>query len=222
MSKIMALAATAAAITLAAPATAAIIISPSPGAVQPSENVLTDTNMTGQTTVLGTTNQTNTSVSVQSLNGELLRTDMSNGQSRFASTDDSLDFARIFLTQGGSFTQAEFNLFGATGASSVDITVAGIINGVAGTTTQTFALTNGENFFGFNATGGDLISSITFNTSATLASGGVTDLRQLRVGGVSAVPEPTTWAMMLIGFGAVGYSMRRRKVGYAGMRTQAV
>jgi hypothetical protein len=25
----------------------------------------------------------------------------------------------------------------------------------------------------------------------------------------SAVPEPTTWAMMLIGFGAVGYSMRR-------------
>lgn len=28
----------------------------------------------------------------------------------------------------------------------------------------------------------------------------------------SAVPEPTTWAMMLIGFGAVGFAMRRRKV----------
>jgi hypothetical protein len=27
----------------------------------------------------------------------------------------------------------------------------------------------------------------------------------------AAVPEPTTWAMMLIGFGAVGYSMRSRK-----------
>jgi hypothetical protein len=26
----------------------------------------------------------------------------------------------------------------------------------------------------------------------------------------SAVPEPATWGMMLIGFGAVGYSMRRR------------
>jgi hypothetical protein len=37
----------------------------------------------------------------------------------------------------------------------------------------------------------------------------------------SAVPEPTTWAMMLVGFGAVGYSMRRRKVGYSGMRTRA-
>jgi hypothetical protein len=27
----------------------------------------------------------------------------------------------------------------------------------------------------------------------------------------SAVPEPATWAMMLIGFGAVGFSMRRRQ-----------
>jgi hypothetical protein len=30
----------------------------------------------------------------------------------------------------------------------------------------------------------------------------------------TAVPEPATWAMFLIGFGAVGYSMRSRKVGY--------
>ena len=27
----------------------------------------------------------------------------------------------------------------------------------------------------------------------------------------AAVPEPATWAMMLIGFGAVGFSMRRRR-----------
>jgi hypothetical protein len=26
----------------------------------------------------------------------------------------------------------------------------------------------------------------------------------------SAVPEPATWAFMLVGFGAVGYSMRKR------------
>jgi hypothetical protein len=28
---------------------------------------------------------------------------------------------------------------------------------------------------------------------------------------VPAVPEPATWAMMLLGFGAIGFSMRRRR-----------
>jgi hypothetical protein len=27
----------------------------------------------------------------------------------------------------------------------------------------------------------------------------------------AAVPEPGTWAMMLLGFGAIGFSMRRRR-----------
>ena len=27
----------------------------------------------------------------------------------------------------------------------------------------------------------------------------------------SAVPEPATWGMMLLGFGAIGFSMRRRR-----------
>jgi len=30
---------------------------------------------------------------------------------------------------------------------------------------------------------------------------------------VAAVPEPGTWALMLLGFGAVGWSMRRRQAG---------
>lgn len=30
-----------------------------------------------------------------------------------------------------------------------------------------------------------------------------------------AVPEPSTWAMMLIGFGGIGYSMRRRRTSIA-------
>jgi hypothetical protein len=30
-------------------------------------------------------------------------------------------------------------------------------------------------------------------------------------GGVGAVPEPSTWAMMLLGFGGMGFAMRRRR-----------
>lgn len=33
----------------------------------------------------------------------------------------------------------------------------------------------------------------------------------LSFGTVAAVPEPGTWALMLLGFGAIGYSMRRRR-----------
>ena len=36
---------------------------------------------------------------------------------------------------------------------------------------------------------------------------GTTELVQV----AEAVPEPATWAMMLLGFGAVGFAMRRRK-----------
>lgn len=38
---------------------------------------------------------------------------------------------------------------------------------------------------------------------------------------VSAVPEPATWAMMMLGFGAVGVAARRRRSGSARRRTAA-
>jgi hypothetical protein len=50
------------------------------------------------------------------------------------------------------------------------------------------------NFAGVSAAGGS--SVINFTTSSDVAA---------------AVPEPGTWAMMLVGFGAIGASMRRRR-----------
>jgi hypothetical protein len=35
---------------------------------------------------------------------------------------------------------------------------------------------------------------------------------------LAAVPEPATWAMMLFGFGAVGYSMRSRKTSFGAVQ----
>ena len=193
-----------AAAMMAAPATAGYEVKAGAGFVQPAENVLTTTNQTAPT-VTGVTNQTGTSVSVSSLNNEVLTTTASNGQARFESTDGSLDTASIFLTGGQTFTSAEFNLFNALGATS------SVLISFNGGEAQSFDLANGENFFGFLATGGDTFSTISFDTNGT----GVVDLRQLRVGGiqgaVAAVPEPGTWAMMLVGFGAVGASMRRNR-----------
>ena len=31
------------------------------------------------------------------------------------------------------------------------------------------------------------------------------------IGSAAAVPEPATWALMLLGFGAVGWQLRRRR-----------
>lgn len=46
-----------------------------------------------------------------------------------------------------------------------------------------------------------------------LSQGGnvATAFAQVGTGAVAAVPEPATWAMMLMGFGAVGFSVRRNR-----------
>ena len=46
----------------------------------------------------------------------------------------------------------------------------------------------------------------------TLTSDGSSIARGFLTANVSAVPEPAAWAMMLIGFGGIGFAMRRRKV----------
>jgi hypothetical protein len=78
-------------------------------------------------------------------------------------------------------------------------------------TLQDFRLKeNGENRFSFTTNDGSLISSVTLLADRTSFS----SVTQFRLGSAAAaaVPEPATWAMFLVGFGAVGYSMRSRKV----------
>lgn len=93
----------------------------------------------------------------------------------------------------------------------------------------TFSAGTFNQVFGFTLTGAETLSNMgwqTFTTSRfTAAPGGVTRISFL--GGnagstgafgfaldgvsISAVPEPATWAMMLIGFAAAGSMMRRRR-----------
>ena len=64
-----------------------------------------------------------------------------------------------------------------------------------------------------------LLASNTLNVSGT-APGTGSYSGTIQFSAPNAVPEPATWAMMLVGFGAVGYGMRR-KAKISVVRTQA-
>ena len=73
-----------------------------------------------------------------------------------------------------------------------------------------FPVSNGNQSFSqyvqFAASAGETITSVAFSNNPSVNA---FETANFSIG--SAVPEPATWAMMLVGFGAVGYSMRRRK-----------
>ena len=71
-----------------------------------------------------------------------------------------------------------------------------------------YDLTNGQNKFAFQAVNGQSIAGLSF----TVAGGTVDTVSQVRIGPAFAVvPEPATWAMMLLGFGVIGFAMRRKR-----------
>ena len=130
-----------------------------------------------------------------------------NGQATITAADNRLNNI-TFNLNSGSYSRAEFNL------NDIDNTdffvmITSLFNGVVSQTSQTFnAQMNGSNRFGVEALNGATLTGLTINSSNGFGS-----LTQLRIapGTFGAVPEPSTWALMLVGFGAIGASMRRRR-----------
>jgi hypothetical protein len=158
-------------------------------------------NVTGNnTTSLTTDTNTNPANRVTFTSNEALTGTASSGQ------------ARIFDTAGDGFNQIGWHLqngFGFTGNvfNINDLTATGVTISVedqlANTPTfqQTFSLNlNGEKITSVNL---------------TAINGLFQDIRQDRIGGVgpltAAVPEPSTWAMMILGFAGLGFMAYRRK-----------
>ena len=208
---ILKLAAATAAFVGASAAQAAVIVCQTPSCIPDGDNVLVEA-ATDQTTINGSINSGGTDFAVEftSPDGELLD-GSANGQATVSASDDLLNSLTFALTGGATFASATFNLNPISGngtgeATSVTISYTDPF-GVAGTFTID---TNGQNFFGIYGTAGEMFTSVTVNFAGDT---GINDLRQLRLGGlqIAAVPEPGTWAMMLLGFGAAGVAMRRRK-----------
>ena len=214
MKNFWACAGSALALMVAVPASATVVIGTGAGTIQPDENVLFNNNPPNGLTVQGITNQSGTLVSITG--GETLAG--SGGQARLDAADGLID--TTFDVNGGptdqlllfdladaglAFTEAEFRLFGGTATQA----------------TLTFFDTDGESFTGafaipsngfFNAFAVDN-QQIDYFTVA--ANGSIGDVRQIRIGGIgdilSAIPEPESWALMILGFGGIGATLRQRR-----------
>lgn len=212
-SMLMAFAA-ATALAAASPAAATIVINVGPGALQPEENVLFNNSPAPGATIEGVTNQTGTFLTVSG--GETLVA--AGGQARLDTSDGKISSPFTYFGLGGqlagfnltnaalAFTTAEFRLFGGT-ATQATLTFVD-------TTGQVFtriADIPKSGFFSAQAIDGQLIDYFSIAANGTLG-----DVRQIRIGGVQAVPtgvipEPATWAMMIMGLGGAGAMMRRRR-----------
>lgn len=208
------LAAAAAVLSAAAafPAAATVILDVGPGVLQPDENLLFSNDPTPDFDIEGVTNQTATLVTLTG--GETLTA--FGGQARVRPQDIVLDTTFTFngladqllgfdfSDAGLAFTETEFRVFGGT-ATELTLTVVDTAGEIF---QETFAIPK-SGYFSARAIDNQLIDYFSIAVNGTLG-----DIRQIRVGGVqdiAVIPEPASWAMMLLGFGSAGAMLRTRR-----------
>jgi hypothetical protein len=117
------------------------------------------------------------------------------------------------LALGGSYTGVEIYLGSLDTYNTISFS-----NGLSFTGTQLAAMATGGAVANSNQTGGTSNGLFYFVFSPDEAATSVTfasSSPSLEIAGVSAsntIPEPSTWAMLLIGFAGLGYAAFRRSV----------
>jgi hypothetical protein len=116
----------------------------------------------------------------------------------------------VYLTGHGGMTWIEFALTGTNNNSPSYIDFA--LTDSLGGPLQTFHLLlgSGDTHYGFGVTGASTITNVHWSTDPTTAT--VDLIKQVRImAAPGAVPEPGTWALMLLGFGGIGLATRRAR-----------
>ena len=109
--------------------------------------------------------------------------------------------SQLGMDYGSADTYNSFVLHLSNGTTETYTGTDAIVNGVANGN-QSSSVTNGR--LTFRESAGIYITSIDLrSTSAALEVD--------NLGVIAAVPEPATWGMMLLGFGVMGVSLRRRR-----------
>jgi hypothetical protein len=139
-----------------------------------------------------------------------------------AATDGGITYLDVAVDPGYDFTLAGFNLNDLAGNGDWFVKISAF-NGA--TLLQSAVFTESNNTkFKIAATGGDtlthfqiqLVTDATGTTAVPLNGALQLDgVGQIRIDGVAVVPEPATWAMMIMGFGGVGSLLRRRRMALA-------
>jgi len=117
-------------------------------------------------------------------------------------------FSNILVDPDLNFSIIQFKLEGPNGkdaGTNFDILVTFVGGG-----TQTFLnqLLPSNSKFDIMAGAGEAISSVAFSDLRTDA-GALVNFSALKQVSFDAVPEPASWAMMLVGFGLIGVATRR-------------
>jgi hypothetical protein len=160
-----------------------------------TDSLTTDTNSSPANRVTFTSNETLTGAE-------------SSGQARISDAgNDGFNLLTWFMANTSlGFATNVFNINDLT-ATLADITV--VTNLQTKTYEDVVIKLNGNNFFTLEAGGGEIIKSVSI---LALNGGLFEDVRQERLGGISgAVPEASTWAMMILGFAGVGFLAYRRR-----------
>lgn len=123
----------------------------------------------------------------------------------------------IVATDGSlfTFTGLDYAAWSSSAAGSQILTIRGFLGGIeqgvegynlANTATFVPSYTN---WTGFSASG---LSGVTIDTLSIELNAGEGYFQAIDNVQLSAVPEPATWATMIVGFGLAGAALRRRRL----------